>query len=516
MATAGITAKAPKVAVLAVLAAIATAAPLRAEPAPAAPRGARAIKTVVQPSVSNPLVAIRIYFKTGAADDPAGKEGLSALTAAMLGKGGTTARPYADVLDALYPLAARIGMYSDKDSTVFAGTVHRDNLAVYADLLAAQILTPAFAADDFARNRQDALDAITKALRGNDDESLGKEALATLLFKDHPYGRPSLGTVKGLQAITLEDVKAFYAKHFSRDRLIIGIGGGFPQPFAAAFVRRFEPLPAAGPPPAPLPAPAQRDGGEVLLVQKAAPATAISLGHPVRITRADPDFYPLTVARSYLGEHRTFNGVLMIKMRGLRGLNYGDYAYIENFIQEGGSTFPLPNVPRRQQHFEIWIRPVQPPNTVFALRQALYETDKLWREGIPSKGFEQTRQFLLNYCHLWVQDASRRLGYAIDAAIYGKDIIKELQVRLPRLKKADVDRSIKRHLLPQRWAAAIVTADAEGVRKQLLSGEPTPIVYDTKGTPPDVMAEDAIIEKFRVPVTAERVRIVPVEQLFER
>jgi zinc protease len=73
--------------------------------------------------------------------------------------------------------------------------------------------------------------------------------------------------------------------------------------------------------------------------------------------RADEDFYPLMVANSYFGEHRTFNGVLMNELRGLRGLNYGTYSYIENFIQDGGSTLMLPNVPRRQQYFSVWIRP---------------------------------------------------------------------------------------------------------------------------------------------------------------
>ena len=133
------------------------------------------------------------------------------------------------------------------------------------------------------------------------------------------------------------------------------------------------------------------------------------------MTRKDPDFYPLTVARSYLGEHRTFNGVLMNQLREVRGLNYGDYAYIENFIQDGWTTFPLPNIARRQQHFEIWLRPVPPHNGLFALRAALYETDKLIRDGIPQAGFEATKTFLMNYSNLWAQDVSRRLGYAIDA-----------------------------------------------------------------------------------------------------
>jgi zinc protease len=484
--------------------------------APAATQAAPAIKSVLQPSETNPLVAIRLYFKVGAVDDPKGKEGLAALTAAMLGEGGTKKRSYAEVLDALYPLAAHIGYYGDKESVVFTGTVHRDNVETYAGLLAEQVLEPRFAEDDFTRNRQDAIDYIAKTLRGNDDENLGKRALSTVLYQGHPYAHPTAGTVAGLQAITLDDVKKFYAEHFTRDRLIVGVGGGYPAAFAKTFVARFDGLPAKGAAMVRLPPPPARKGAEILLVEKDAAAFAISIGHPLRVTRADPDFYPLTVARSYLGEHRTFNGLLMQQLRGLRGLNYGDYAYVENFIQEGGSTFPLPNVPRRQQHFEIWIRPVQPQNAGFALRAAMYETDKLWREGIPQKGFEETRQFLLNYSRLWSQDASRRLGYAIDAAVYGKDLVAELQARLPKMKKADVDRAIKKHLTPRDWAAAIVASKAEELKKTLLAGSPTPIVYDTKGTPEQVISEDKLIEKFPLPISEKQITIVPVEQIFEK
>ena len=77
-----------------------------------------------------------------------------------------------------------------------------------------------------------------------------------------------------------------------------------------------------------------------MIIQKDNRATAVSFGYPIDVTRADKDYYALLVANSYLGEHRTFNGVLMNHLRGDRGLNYGDYSYIENFIQDGGSRSP--------------------------------------------------------------------------------------------------------------------------------------------------------------------------------
>jgi hypothetical protein len=151
-----------------------------------------------------------LFFRVGSVDDPPGKEGLAALTSDMMGQGGSKKRTYAEVLDALYPLAAHIQVIGDVESIVFEGTVHRDNLAAFADLLAEQILEPRFAEDDFSRNRTNALDYLTKTLRGNDDEELGKQALESMIYAGHPYRHPVPGTAAGLAALTLEDVRQFY------------------------------------------------------------------------------------------------------------------------------------------------------------------------------------------------------------------------------------------------------------------------------------------------------------------
>src|SRR5207253_5674734 len=130
-----------------------------------------------------------------------------------------------------------------------------------------------------------------------------------------------------------------------------------------------------------------------LLVEKQADSTAISCGFPWALSHGDPDWPAMSVARSAFGEHRQFNGRLMQRLRELRGLNYGDYAYIEHFEQQGGNaaTAQLGRA-RHQQDFTIWIRPVQNENRLFALRTALYELGRtLGEEPFSEEEVAQTK-----------------------------------------------------------------------------------------------------------------------------
>ena len=69
---------------------------------------------------------------------------------------------------------------------------------------------------------------------------------------------------------------------------------------------------------------------------------------------------------SYFGQHRSSNSYLYQRLREARGLNYGDYAYIEYFPRGMFLMTPDPNLARQQQIFQIWIRPVEADNGMFA------------------------------------------------------------------------------------------------------------------------------------------------------
>jgi zinc protease len=475
------------------------------------------VNTVLLPSDKTPFVSIRFLFATGSVDDPPGKEGLAAATGATLAEGGTRALSYEQLLAALYPMAAGIDVHVDREVTVIHGTVHRDHLDRYYELIRQVVLEPRFDAKEFERLKDDQRNNLVSGLRAVDDEGLGIESLASLLYAGHPYGRPVEGTVRGIDALRRDDVVGFHATRFTRRGLTVGLSGCIPGAFVERVARDLAALPERASASTRLPVPAARDGFDVLVVTKPARAWAISLGHPLSITRADDDFFPLFLANSYFGEHRTFNGALMAKMRSDRGLNYGDYSYVEHFVQDGASTFAAANVPRRSQAFTIWIRPVAAEHAHFAIRLAVREMRRLVRDGLTQAAFDETREFLLNYTKLWTQTPSRRLGFAMDGVFYGgKSLVDELGDRLPRMTVDDVNGAIGRHLRPESLSIAAI-ADAGGAAAfvdALVSNAPSPIVYATP-TRPDVLTEDREIAVTPLPVVRARCRIVPAEAMFE-
>jgi zinc protease len=490
----------------------APAAPLMAQgPAPGSPR-----LTTYLPSESSPLVALRVIVRAGSQNDPKGKEGLAALTASLVAQGGTKDLTYEQILQKFYPMAAELGSNCLKEVTVVSGTIQRDNLAEYEKSMTQMLAAPRFAPEDFERLRNEQLDYLTKVLRGGNDEELGKQALQLMIYPPgHPYGHVDEGTVAGLKAITLDDVKAFHKQHYDQATVRLGVAGGADRAFVETFRRDLDALPGGAGDVPDLPDVAPPSGLDVTIVEKPADATAISIGFPVDVTRRDDDFYALALANSYLGEHRTFNGRLQVRLRSARGLNYGNYSYIEDFLQEGGSNLPVPNNPRRQQYFSIWIRPVAPDRAPFALRAALFELDQLVDKGMSAEDFEATRTFLLNYSNLWVQTLSRRLGYAMEGQTYGRDdLVAEMQRRLPTLTVEQVNAALRTHLKPKGMYVAMVAQDAEALGKRLTSGDPTPMTYDTAGTPKDILNEDKTIERF--PLGNVKVKVVPAAEMFEK
>lgn len=473
-------------------------------------------KVVVLPVVDDPTVSFRVLFNVGSQNDPQGKEGLAALTATMITEGSTKKHTYEQLLEKLYPMAASISDQVDKEMSVFSGRTHVDNLEAYYALLKEVVLEPAFTEEDFERVKSDYLNYVKTSLRYSQDEVLGKETLYGFIFAGTPYGHNEEGTVSSLSAITLDDVRAFYATHYNRANLVIGLGGGVDEKFIAKMTKDFKVLPEGTASTVPLPQPAKIEGLQVKIVEKDAQATAISFGFPIDVTRGDRDFYALAIAASWLGEHRNSFSHLYAVIREARGLNYGDYAYIEHFPGGHRRQFPPANVARQQQIFQVWIRPVPNETRVFAFRAALRELEALIENGMSESDFALTKKFLKGYILHYAPTTMTKLGYAMDDQFYG---IKDghwdtYRAMLDELTLEEVNAALKKHLSFGNVKIAFITPDAEGLKNALVSNEPSPITYQSE-KPAEVLEEDKKIEAYPIAVQPENVTIVKVEEMFE-
>jgi zinc protease len=471
---------------------------------------------MVQLPADDPTISLRVVFDVGSQNDPVGKEGLAAMTATLITEGSTTKHSYEEILKLLYPMAASIRNQVDKEMTVFIGRTHADNLDEYYELFKEVLLEPAFKEEDFERVKSDFLNYIKTTLRYSQDEVLGKKTLYEFIFAGTPYEHIVEGTVKSLESISLEDVKQFYRENYTWDNVVIGIGGGFDRGFAKQVKRDFKGLPK-GSTEVPPPAPGAIRGLQVKIVEKDAQATAISFGFPIDVTRGSDDFYPLAMATSWLGEHRNSFSHLYQVIRETRGLNYGDYAYIEYFPNGHRRQFPPPNVARRQQIFEVWIRPVPNEARVFAFRAAMRELQDLIENGMTPEEFELTRKFLKGYILHYAPTTMAKLGYALDDRFYGNEEAhwSKFARELDELTVEDVNAALKKHLNFQNVKVVFVTPDAEGLKKTLVTNEATPITYASE-KPAEIYEEDKEIATYPLSVKPENVTIVPVEEMFER
>lgn len=480
--------------------------------------GASAQMRVVSLPSKSPVVTLRVVFNTGPASDPADKPGVASLTAAMLSDGGTRDLTYKQIVDAMFPMAASVSSQVDKEMTTFSGATHIDNLDAYYKLFRAMLLEPGWREDDFKRLKDNAINYLKVTLRGNNDEELGKEVLYNEIYAGTPYGPENVGTISSLEKITLDDLKQFYRAHYTQANLIVGIAGGYPPAFLEkmkADFREHLPAKAFGSQVSAFPNPKPIERTRVTIVDKDTRSVAYSLGFPINVKRGDPDYPALVLAMAYLGPHRNSGGRLYQRMRSIRGLNYGDYAYIEYFPRGMYLMEPNPNLARRQQIFQIWIRPVEPATAVFALRLAMFELNRLVRDGLSQDEFARTREFVSKYVNVLTKTKRAELGYAIDSMVYGTppytDYIKS---SLAKLTRDDVNRAIKRHLRTERLQIVAVSKDAAGLKDKLASGAPSPMTYNSP-KPQPLLDEDKVVDRWNLGLRAEDIRVMPLEQVFQ-
>ncbi|HXE74500.1 MAG TPA: pitrilysin family protein [Candidatus Xenobia bacterium] len=493
-----------------------------------------------------PLVEIKVMVKAGSAADPEGLEGLANLTGQLVIEGGFGEPKKPVTKEALAELTRPWGSGAypqvsvTKEVTVFSMTVPKEVLTTYVQQVLRPMFTqPLFAAAELDRVKAETLQTLRSDLRFEQIELVGLIALDNVIHEGTNYAHPDIGTEKGLEQITAEAVRRFYATYYKPENIIVGVSSGDAAVMkqvqdalavglkleAAPFSRR-----AAQAPPA-------VKGRDLLIVaQPNAISAGIHAGFPLPLTRADEDYWPLYIANIWFGTHRDGFSHLYQVIREERGYNYGDYSYIEHFESRPRYLFPPPNAPRRFQYFSIWIRPVQHDYAHHITKALTWELENFVRTGLTEEQCSDAKNKARVLYLSLAETGSRLLGTKLDDEFYGLDAgyLDNYLATVDAVSCAQINAAIKKYLQAENLRYVIITHKdvAPKLADDIAAGGPawgkSPADYqiDVKEEGGRKLYEipearlrtlqgDAVWAFYPLNIPRNRIRIVPAEKLFE-
>jgi zinc protease len=270
-----------------------------------------------------PLVEFHVIVGAGSAQDPAGKEGLAALTASTLDQGAGH-RSADELARAIESLGGRLDATPGTEGTIVTGEFLAKDFAAGLDLLRSVLLEPTFARDEVRRARDEQEAGIVAGLENT--SAVAEKCYAGFLYGTHPYGRPVEGRSASVAKLGRGDVRDFYDRWYRPNDTILVLVGDVSATDATARLReafgawrpRTDAIAQRASPPERLTA------RRVLLVDKPdATQTQIRFGN-VAIARNDPRWVPATVANTILGGG--FTSKLVEELRVKRSLTYSAWS----------------------------------------------------------------------------------------------------------------------------------------------------------------------------------------------
>lgn len=279
---------------------------LRPGSAPAAPqeseprRLASGLEVILTPLPRAQRTALALVFRVGEHHDPAGRSGLAHLVEHCLvtaAAGDCPARTY-EALAQRYPDGST-AQTSDRH-TLVAYVFPPERLEEELRELAARLGELKVTADDLAREKPRVLAEVTNMFEGLPGLAAMNRARERLL--PTPSGGRRAGLPAQVEALTLEEVVAHAAKHYTAGNTVLALAGPFDEAPTRALVERlFSALPR-GEPPTLLPSPTTGSSPGIDVLRRPLPP-----GETARATLAfaapapsSPDYAPFVTLLSRL------------------------------------------------------------------------------------------------------------------------------------------------------------------------------------------------------------------------
>jgi zinc protease len=267
-----------------------------------------------------PLVAMEFGISGGAAQDPADKSGVGNMVAGLIdeGSGDLDSKTFHERLDRR---AIELSFSVTRD--YFRGSMRmlKDNRDEAFDLLRMSLTSPHFESADVERIRTQVLSGLKRDT--SNPSTLASRKFLQIAFGDHPYGRPSNGSLESVPNITIADLKDYVRRVLAKENLRIAVVGDID---AASLGRLLDQTFGALPAKASLtPVPDIEATRPPLreFIPLDVPQTVVMFGGP-GIRRNDPNFMSAFVVNHILGGG-ALSSRLYREVREKRGLAYSVY-----------------------------------------------------------------------------------------------------------------------------------------------------------------------------------------------
>jgi predicted Zn-dependent peptidase len=317
--------------------------PTRAVTRPLAASGGGVITRTVLPgglrviSESMPgvrSVSVGVWVPVGSRDETPSQAGASHFLEHLLFK-GTETRSALDIASAMDAVGGEFNAFTEKEHTCFYATVLDRDLALAVDIVSDVVLEATVTAQNIDIERSVVLEEI--AMRDDDPADLIHDEFASALFGDVPLGRPILGTVESIAALSRRQIHGFYKRRYTPDSMVVSLAGNVDHRAAVRLVRRafdrhLDPglVPAAPrragtttpPPPA----------RSVRIVAEDTEQANLVLGL-AGLSRHDPRRFALGVLSAALGGGMSSR--LFQRIREERGLAYSVYSFTSGYADAG-------------------------------------------------------------------------------------------------------------------------------------------------------------------------------------
>ena len=167
-------------------------------------------------------VSMGAWINSGSRDEPAEENGLSHFVEHMVFK-GTTSRSAQDIAREVDSIGGNLDAFTGKESVCFNIKVLDENMQPALDVLSDLVLHPQFSQADLEREQGVILEEIK--MDEDNPDYLVHETFTQNFWKNHPLGRPILGTVKTVSSFDQDTVFSHHQRRFTPENLVFSAAG---------------------------------------------------------------------------------------------------------------------------------------------------------------------------------------------------------------------------------------------------------------------------------------------------